>query len=173
MPTANVKTRWVDGDLVFFDKSGNEIFRVDGTNRKMTVAAAADLDLTQHLDGADLKNVANVAVIGGIPVVHSINIAAGSNGDTDVVVTHKTRVTDAWLVLTGAGVTSAVLTVKNGATAITDGMAASGADKALVRAATIDDAQADIAAAGTLRVTGSGGASQPAATVYVLGLRVA
>lgn len=173
MPTANVKTRWIDGDLVFYDKSGNEICRVDGTNRKLTLPAASDLDLTQALDGADLKNTAVAAVIGGIPVVHAINITAGTNGDTDVVLTHKTRVTNAWLVLTGAGVTSAVLTVKNGATAITDGMAASGVDKTVARAGTIDDAQADIAAAGTLRVTGSGGATQPAATVYVLGMRVA
>lgn len=123
-------------------------------------------------DGRSLNTVANVNLIGGIPVIHRIDIAAGANGDTDVILTHKTRVIDTWLILTGAGVASAVLTVKNAATAITDGMAASGSDKALVRAATIDDAQHEIAAAGTLRVTGSGGATQPAATVYVLGLRV-
>lgn len=110
--------------------------------------------------------------IGAFAVVHRINIAAGSNADTDVVLTDKTRVTGALVVLTGAGVTSAVLTVKNGANAITDGMAASGADQALTRAATIDDAQHEIAPGGTLRVTGSGGASQPAAVVYVTGIRV-
>jgi len=111
--------------------------------------------------------------IGAFEVVHRINIAAGANGDTDVVLTHKTRVIDAHVVLTGVGVTSAVLTVKNGATAITDGMAASGADKTVSRAGQIDDAQHEIAAGGTLRVTGSGGATQPAATVYVRGIRVA
>lgn len=45
MPVANVKTRWVDGDLVFYDKAGNEIFRVDGTNRKMVFPAGSVLDL--------------------------------------------------------------------------------------------------------------------------------
>lgn len=125
------------------------------------------------LDGTKAANGANANVIGAIPVVHRINIAAGANADTDVVLTHKTRVIDAWLVLTGAGVTSATLQVKNGANAITNAMAASGSDKALVRTAEVDDAQHEIAAGGTLRVTGAGGATQPAATVYVLGLRVA
>lgn len=116
--------------------------------------------------------VADANTVAGIPVLHRINVAAGANGDTDVVLKNKTRVIDAWVVLTGAGVTSAVLTVKNGANAITDGIAASGADTTIDRAATIDDAQHEIAAGGTLRVTGSGGATQPAATVYVLGVRV-
>jgi hypothetical protein len=40
--------------------------------------------------------------------------------------------------------------VKNGASAITNAMAASGSDQALVRAATIDDAAYEIAAGGTL-----------------------
>lgn len=147
-------------------------------NDSVTTAKIANGAVTEaKLDPASLtglvaKVVANANVIGGIPVLHRINIAAGANGDTDVVLTHKTRVVDAWLVLTGAGVASAVLTVKNGATAITDGMAASGSDKALVRCATIDDAQHEVAAGGTLRVTGSAGATQPAATVYVLGVRV-
>lgn len=130
-------------------------------------------DDIQSLDGRAVGNNADNNVIGSVPVLHRVVVAAGANGDTDVVLTHKTRVTDAWLVLTGAGVASAVLTVKNGATAITNGMAASGADTTVSRAGTIDDAQHEIAAAGTLRVTGSGGASQPAAIVYVLGVRVA
>ncbi len=75
--------------------------------------------------------------------------------------------------LRGAGVSSTTLTVKNGTTAITDTMAASGADKALVRAATIDDASWEVAAGGTLRVTSATGATQPAATVFVRAIRVA
>lgn len=124
-------------------------------------------------NGADVGLTGNANVIGGIPVLHRVDLASGVNADTDVVLTHKTRVIDAWLVLRAAGVAACVFTVKNGATAVTDGMAASGADKALVRAASIDDAQHEIAAGGILRVTGSGGVSQPLATMYVLGLRVA
>ena len=147
------------------------------TNAGVTAIGAAKVLLSMialaSLDGTIAKEVANANVIGGVPVLHRIDIAAGANADTDVTLTHKTRVVDAWLVLTGTGVASAVFTVKSTANAITDGMAASGADKAVVRAATIDDANHEIAAAGILRVTGSAGATQPAATVYVLGIRVA
>jgi hypothetical protein len=119
-----------------------------------------------------LKFIANANVIGGIPVLHRIDIAAGALADTDVILTHKTRVIDVWHVLRGAGVSSTTLTVKNGATAITNAMAASGSDKDLVRCTSLDDAQWEIAAGGTLRVTSATGATQPDATVYVLGHRV-
>jgi len=125
------------------------------------------------LTGLVTKFVADANVIGGIPVIHRINIAAGAVGNTDVTLTHKTHVMDAWLVLKGAGVSTTTLQVKNGTNAITDAMAASGSDKALVRAASIDDAYNEIAAGGTLRVTSATGASQPDAVVYVLGFRVA
>lgn len=125
------------------------------------------------LTGDKVANVANANIDGGIPVLHRINIAAGAIGDTDVVLNDKTRVIDAWLVLTGAGVESTTLQVKNGANAITDAMAASGSDTALVRAATINDANHEIAAGGTLRVTSATGATQPNAVVYVLGVKVA
>lgn len=193
MPVTNVKSKWVSGNLVFYDKSNNIITTWDGTNRKLTFPSGSSLDLSAatgilslkageidladiapaSLDGTIAKTVADDNVIGGMPVIHRIDITAGTNADTDVTLTHKTRVIDAWLLLRGAGVTSAVLTVKNGANAITDGMAASGSDTALVRASTIDDAYYEIAAGGTLRVTGSGGAAQPEATVYILGIRVA
>lgn len=124
------------------------------------------------LDGTVAKVVADVNVIGGLEVLHRVDLAAGANADTDVVLTHKTRVIDAYVVLRGAGVASSVLTVKNSATAITDGMDASGSDKAIVRAATLDDASYEITAGGTLRITSSGGLTQPAATVYVRGIRV-
>jgi len=128
---------------------------------------------TASLDGTVAKVVANVNVIGGLLVVHQINIAAGALGDTDITLTHKTRVIDAHLVLTGAGVASTTLQVKSTGNAITDAMAASGSDQALVRAATINDANHEIAAGGVLRVTSATGATQPNAIVYVLGYRVA
>ncbi len=125
------------------------------------------------ITGLATKFVADANVIGGIPVIHRINIAAGAVGNTDVTLTHKTHVMDAWLVLKGAGVATTTLQVKNGTNAITDAMAASGSDQALVRAASINDAYNEIAAGGTLRVTSATGASQPDAVVYVLGFRVA
>ena len=125
------------------------------------------------MDGTIAKVAADANVIGALPVLHRIDIAAGALGNTDVVLTHKTRVIEAWLVLRGAGVATTTLQVKNSANAITDAMAASGSDKALIRAATIDDAYHEIAAGGTLRVTSATGATQPDATVYVLGVRAA
>lgn len=142
---------------------------------KLSVAASitqAD-HVAASLDGTVAKVVAAANVIGGLPVVHQIDLAEGALADTDVTLTHKTRVVDAWIVLRSAGVATTTLTVKNAANAITDAMAASGSDQALVRAASLNDAYWEIAAAGTLRVTSATGASQPAATVYVLGYRVA
>lgn len=45
MPHTNVKTGWVDGDLYFYDKSGNEIFHIDGTNRKQVFPSGSVLDV--------------------------------------------------------------------------------------------------------------------------------
>lgn len=128
---------------------------------------------SSSLSGAAVANVANANTTGGIPVLHRVNVAAGANADINVVLDHKTRVIDAWVVLTGAGVALATMTVKNGANAITNAMDVSGADKAIVRAAEIDDARHEIAAAGQLRVTGAGGATMPDCIVYVLGVLVA
>lgn len=125
------------------------------------------------LTGTSAAVVADANVIGGLEVLHRIDLAAGALAETDVVLTHKTRVIDAWLVLRGAGVSTTTIKVQNGATTITDAMAASGSDKALVRCATLDDAQWEIAAGGTLRVKSETGASQPACTVFVRGIRVA
>lgn len=122
--------------------------------------------------GASAQAVAASNVVGGLPVVFRFDLAAGALADTDIVTTYKVRVIDAFLILRGAGVSTTTLQVKNGTSAITDAMAASGSDKALVRAAVIDDAAWEVAAAGTLRVTSATGATQPAATVYVIAHRV-
>lgn len=125
--------------------------------------------------GTQVRFVADANVIGGIPVMHRVAVADGATGDVDVTLTHKTLVTDVWLVKTaGAGGASDTITVKNGSTAITDAMSINVADKVVVRAGTIDDAAHEIAAAGTLRVTRTkASANNVACVVYVLGLRVA
>lgn len=105
-------------------------------------------------------------------VVHEITVPDGATGDVDVVLDKKTRIIDVWLVKTaGAGGTSDTITVKNGSTAITDALDINVADKVVVRAGTIDDAQASVAAAGTLRVTRTkSSANNVACVVYVLGV---
>lgn len=116
--------------------------------------------------------VAESAVIGGATLTFMIPIAAGALGNTDVTMTNKVRVIDAYLVLKGAGVATTTLQVFNGASAISDAMDASGSDKALIRAAEIDDAAYEIAAAGTLRITSATGATQPDALVVVTAVKV-
>ena len=119
--------------------------------------------------------VADAAVQGGVPLVFRLTLTAGANGDQDITVTPKIRVTDAWLVMKGAGTAGCLVTVKNGATAITEALdVAASLDKALVRFASIDDAQQEISAGGTLRVSkASTGADFPGAELYVLALHVA
>lgn len=127
------------------------------------------------LNGTKLANVADANVVGGIPVLHRIDVPAGVTGNVDTTLTHKTRVVDAWLVKTAAaGGGAGTIQVKNGASAITDAMSIDVNDQAIARAASIDDAQAEIAAGGTLRITRTRTAStNEACTVYVLGVRVA
>lgn len=119
--------------------------------------------------------VANAAVQGGVPIVFRHTLTSGANGDQNIVVTPKVRVIDAWLVMKGAGTAGCLVTVKNGATAISNALDVSASlDKAVVRFSSIDDAQQEITAGGTLRLSkASTGADFPGAEVYVLALHVA
>lgn len=150
------------GPKVYRKQGGNEMVVASGG--KITVEAGGEIVPA---------TTGNASVVGAVPVLHRIDIAAGALAETDVVLTYKTRVIDAWLVLRGAGVATTTVKVQNGATAISNAMAASGSDKDIVRCASIDDAQHEIAAGGTLRIKTETGASQPDATIYVLGVRVA
>lgn len=132
-------------------------------------AVAAAQIAANSLNGTQAANVADVNVIGGEVLIHRI-AAAALTGDVDVVLTHKSRVVDVWCVATAAGGAADTITVKNGANAITDAIDLNVSDKVIVRAATIDDAQHEIAAGGTLRVSGASGVT---AVVYVMVIRVA
>lgn len=123
----------------------------------------------------NVPTVASGAVTGGLPLVFPLTVSSGANGDQDITVTPKIRVIDAWLVMKGAGTAGSTVTVKNGATAITDVLDVSAkGDKEIVRFTTIDDAQMDIAAAGTLRIShASTGGDFPGAELYVHALHVA
>lgn len=178
MSHTNVKSEWVSGNLVFKDKTDTAIATLNGADgtfavgQALTVAGVTVDETTLAADaqtGANVATVANVNTTGGIPVLYRIT-ATALTGDVDVTVAEKIRVLDVWCVATAAGGASDTITVKNGSTAITDAMDLNVADKVLVRAGTIDDAQHEIAAAGTLKVTG---ASAATCEVYVLAIRVA
>jgi hypothetical protein len=143
------------------------------------VAAIGAGKVTQAMDVAASRDgtiaAVNAAdnVIGSIPLLFRIAIAAGALAAKNVVMTHKVMVVDAFAVLAGAGVANTVLTVGNAGNAITNGMDVSGADTTVVRAGTINDANQTIAAGGSLRVTTTVGATQPDCVVYVWAVRVA
>lgn len=147
-----------------------KIKNVNVTAAKLEVGAAA-----AGLYGTQVRFAADANVIGAIPVMHRVDVADGVTGDVDVALTHKTLVTDVWLVKTaGAGGAGDTITVKSTATAITDAIDINVADKVMKRAGTIDDSSATIAAGGILRVTRTkSAAANVACTVFVLGLRVA
>ncbi len=141
--------------------------------KKVSPGFSTPADAT--LNGAKAATVADANVIGGLPVVFRIDVAAGVTGNVDVVSTYKVRVIDAWLVKrAAAGGGEGTIQVKNGANAITDAMSININDQAIARAASIDDAQHEIAAGGTLRITRTRTAStDETCTVYVLAVRVA
>lgn len=143
--------------------------KMTGTNLASSVRTLNAGTMT----GADAANVAGSNVIGGVALLHIIPIADAASGDTNVTLTHKTRVIDAWVVLTAAGNAGNTYTVKNAGNAITDAITPGATDTTLKRAAVIDDANHEIAAAGTLRVSHVRAGGSSAAIVYVLGVRVA
>lgn len=151
-------------DLTASDVSGSD------PRAKITVAVEA-----ASLSGTQVATMAAANAVGGIPVLHRFTVASGANGDSDITLTHKTLVTDFWVVLKGAGTAGSTVTLKNGSSAISDAIDVSGGgDKDVFRAGEIDDAQSSVAAAGTLRVSkASTGADFPGAECFVLGIRVA
>jgi predicted RecA/RadA family phage recombinase len=127
------------------------------------------------LSGAAVLETAEDAVLGAIPVVYEIAIAGGADNNVSIAITNKSRVTDAWLVLEGAGTAGSDYQLRNVTSAITEQLDISGfADKTLDRFATIDDAQRDVADGANLNViwTSTGG-DCPAGTVYVQCIRKA
>ena len=119
--------------------------------------------------------MADAAVQGGVPLVFRLTLTSGADGDQDITVTPKIRVIDTVIVLKGAGTAGSLVTVKNGATAISNAVDVSaGLDKALFRISSIDDAQQEISAGGILRLSkASTGGDFPGAEVYVYALHVA
>lgn len=131
------------------------------------------------LVGTNVANVANGNLVGGIPVLHRFDVADAATGDTDYVITQKEFIVNVWLLKT-ANASSAdanSIQLQTGAgTAITDAISLNNVpDTTIVRAGTIDDATALIAAGGTLRIhrvrAVAGG--QIGCTVFVLAYRSA
>ena len=96
MPLANVKSRWSGGDLYFYDKSGNEILHIDGSNRKLVVPSGSAFDVSALNQGTgfiplpleDWRELATNATInatgnGGLLASDTTPIFERVNGATD------------------------------------------------------------------------------------------
>jgi hypothetical protein len=165
--TISVKHAGDSGGVLTSGGVGTTQLAAGGVTEPKLVPGAAGAGIT----GLVTKFTASGNVIGGIPVVHHILMVAGANGDTDITLTHKTRITGV-KVHPRTSVTSAVVTVKNVTNAITDAMVAAVAG-VTNHEASLAIAYDTIAAGTVLRATGSGGATQPDCDVYVFGFRVA
>ena len=145
-----------------------KIKNVNVTEAKIEVGAAG-----AGLSGLVAKFAADKNVIGALPVVHRIAVADAS-GNTDVTLTHKTLILDAWALNTGlaAHATDDHWQLKNGTNAISEEVSKTAVVNAVTRVTTLDPVYTTIAAGGTLRVAAVKD-TNAAVTVYVLGLRVA
>lgn len=154
-----------------FDSNGDIVFKKKSDGTELLKFTATGIQSSTPVKPA---NVASAQVTPGTPVVYRIDVADAVTGDVDVVLTYRTRVLDVLVIKTGTdGASGNLITVKNGANAITDAIDMDVTDKAVKRSATIDDAYHEIAAAGTLRVTRTKAGGNAACEVYVHGVMVA
>ena len=106
------------------------------------------------LESTDCANISDNGTQGGISTLFVIDVDGGAAGDDDITLADKIRIVDVWCVhYGGAGEASDTIQVTDGSNnAITDAMDWSGADKTVVRAGEIDDANYVLASGTTLRV---------------------
>lgn len=102
MPHTNVKSEWVDGDLVFRDKSGNTIISLDGTNcavRHGTSASSTSRGIraltetvlkSQFTDGGSTSGtyqMTGTIPAGAILLGSKVVVNTGFSGDTSAAMT--------------------------------------------------------------------------------------
>ena len=166
----------VSGDATLANTGALTIATDAITTGKILAANVTEAKIaTDSLTAIVAANVADANATGGIQLLFRIDTAGGATANTDVTMTHKVRVIDAWVVNRAAGTAGDTITVSNTASAITDAIDISPGDKTIARAGEIDDANHEIAASGVLRITETdgGGNDSPATTVYVLAVKVA
>lgn len=119
-------------------------------------------------DYAERLVVTDSATEPQIPSVISVSVPDAATGDIDIVLATKFEVIDVVCQKrAGAGAGNTV-TVKNGASAISDAIACV-TDNAITRAGTIDDANSTIAAGGTLRLSCTRAAGTRTSLVTIIG----
>jgi hypothetical protein len=141
------------------------------TQAKLAVGAAG-----AGLTGLVAKFVADVNVIGGIPVVHRIAIA-DAVADTTLVLTHKTQILDIWFRNLGVAAHATTDTIAAAQTAgsIFAATPKTAAVGAVIRPAALVPANLLVAAGATVTISAAkgGGALNVAVEVVILGVRSA
>jgi len=130
-----------------------------------------NVKLKAVMDGRMVRAMDDGEDFGFIPVTIKVLTAAGATNTVALTMERKFTLIDVNARnFGGAGTSSDVLTIKNASTAITDAMDMNIADNLIARAASIDDAQHEIAAGGTLNVVASNaGGGLQTMIVYLTG----
>ena len=133
------------------------------------------MSVSQQIDAAIVNDATSKATTAELMVLHWNDNDTNTTHDDDIVVDHKVKVIDVWLIKTDALSADAADTfqLKNGANAITDAMGLNVADEVIVRASTIDDGQSTINASSTMRFSFTKNSTDVRCEVYVRCLRVA
>jgi hypothetical protein len=112
MPATAVKTAWSGGNLYFYDKSGNVIFYIDGTNRSMVFASGSGLTAPTAIDATDIA--------AGAVTYDKVTITAGTvlagTKTTDIASLVDISAEGAILAGQGAGETPAAVTLSGDVT---------------------------------------------------------
>jgi len=91
MAHSNVKSEWVGGDLYFYDKSGNEIFHIDGTNRALVDGSGNPITRTLRTRATVAQVNAGLTLLPAIAglkyrLIDCTLIAIGGNAGTSTAV---------------------------------------------------------------------------------------
>lgn len=125
------------------------VFDTDGLYTATTVEAA----LAEAIGSNRIATIADGALGGGVPVAFEFAVTDAASSHTDYVIVPKFEITEVVVRKnTSNGGSGDTIQLLNSSTAITDAMSLNINTKLLVRAASIDPAQAVISAGGTLRV---------------------
>lgn len=176
--------------VLFYDKASNlsldegEIIIGSATNQGVPLDVSTDggvlvgngtTAVSGRISGASAADVADDSTTSGLALIHTVAVTGGATADYNITLDHKFKVAEVWFVNHAAGDTSDTIQVKNTAAVITDAMDANLSANVVQRASELVQSAATIPAGGILRVTQTDGAGSnaAAATVYVLGFRVA
>ena len=100
MSVTNVKSKWVSGNLVFYDAPGNEIMTLDGTNRKVSFPSGSKFEVKSGgtmtipngtITSAMLANGAGVAALLSSGLGGSVKVTNADAATTTIVAANATK----------------------------------------------------------------------------------